>query len=66
MRQASRQVVAVIAIEKLGKQQRDENGKYPVNAHDEESFARTEIVRAHAGMNWPSACGTMDEFRPTP
>jgi hypothetical protein len=54
MRQASRQVVAAIVIEKLGKQQRDENGKHQVNAHDEESFAHTEIVRAHARMNWPS------------
>jgi hypothetical protein len=46
--------VAAIAIEKLGKQQRDENGKFPVNAYNEESFARTEIGRAHARMNWPT------------
>jgi hypothetical protein len=38
MRQASRQVVATIAIKRLGKQERDETGKFPVNAHDEESF----------------------------
>jgi hypothetical protein len=54
VRQASRQVVAAIAIEKLGKQERDENGKHLVNEDNEESFAHTEISRAHARMNWPT------------
>ncbi len=61
MRQASRRVVGVPAIEKLGKQGRDENGKYPVNEDAEESFARfrnradaSERAWTHAGMNWPT------------
>jgi hypothetical protein len=46
--------VAAMTIEKLGKQERDEKGKFPVNEDDEESFASTEIVRTHARMNWPT------------
>jgi hypothetical protein len=48
MRQASGKVVVAIAIKRLGKQERDENGKHPVNAHDEESFLRGSIRRRRA------------------
>jgi hypothetical protein len=57
VRQASRQVVAEPAIEKLGKQVRDEIGKHPVNEDAEESLQLAGIVLsrvAHASMIWPT------------